>query len=231
MASHEGGYMECARAINRSIDAIRKNPASRNDAATAAEARFGEAERHLRRMEAALQTLEGSERTSREQAVSRCKQDFQSLKTELNRALNDADNAELTGLSGGGRGGGGRIGGGGYQPPTSGDGGWGGPSSAPPTSGMRGTELLEESRRIIGETEEIGDQVMGDMENQRHQLLSEHEKVLETRGFISDARQTLSTMGWRELQHKAMLVAIIIILFVSICLVLWFRFINKPKDR
>jgi len=74
-------------------------------------------------------------------------------------------------------------------------------------------------------------QVMGDMENQRHQLLSAHEKVLETRGFISDARQTLSTMGWRELQHKAMLVAIIILLFASICLVLWFRFINKPKKR
>eukprot|EP00618_Florenciella_parvula_P014426 CAMPEP_0119478494 /NCGR_PEP_ID=MMETSP1344-20130328/8208_1 /TAXON_ID=236787 /ORGANISM="Florenciella parvula, Strain CCMP2471" /LENGTH=233 /DNA_ID=CAMNT_0007512671 /DNA_START=63 /DNA_END=764 /DNA_ORIENTATION=- len=231
-SAHESGYSECARAINRAIDAIRRNPEDRLGAVDAAEERFGEAERHLRRMEAAIQSLEGPERTSREQAVSRCKQDFQSLKNELNRALNNADSAELTGMSGGSGGGGVRRGGGqGYQPPTSGAGDWGGPSSAPPTTGVRGTELLEESRRIIGETEEIGDQVMGDMENQRHQLLSAHEKVLETRGFISDARQTLSTMGWRELQHKAMLVAIIILLFASICLVLWFRFINKPKKR
>ena len=63
-------------------------------------------------------------------------------------------------MSGGSGGGGVRRGGGqGYQPPTSGAGDWGGPSSAPPTTGVRGTELLEESRRIIGETEEIGDQV------------------------------------------------------------------------
>ena len=217
--------------------------ADRIGAVDAAEERFGEAERHLRRMEAAIQSLEGSERQSREQAVSRCKQDFQSLKNELNRvsptlhapcsmlhhaprstphagakrthnqppqtlepsntrtlddapllnpqtsrtlssrcampatlspptthhqtthhppptqALNDADNAELTGMSGGSGGGVRRGGGQGYQPPTSGAGGWGGPSSAPPTTGARGTELLEESRRIIGETEEIGDQV------------------------------------------------------------------------
>ena len=99
----------------------------------------------------------------------------------------------------------------------------------------RSTQLLENSMRVIGETETIGDSVSSDLESQRAQLINAHGKVSEMRQFTGDARTILRSMGRRAIMEKCVLVGIILVLIVSIILVVYYRFLGggekSKKDR
>ena len=90
----------------------------------------------------------------------------------------------------------------------------------------RSTQLLEDSMRKIGETEVIGDAVASNMESQRAQLINASDKVHEMRGFTSDARAILRSMGRRAIMEKCVLITIIIVLIISIILVVYYRFLG-----
>lgn len=86
---------------------------------------------------------------------------------------------------------------------------------------MRGTEQLQDARRVVGETEYIGEGIMGQMESQREQLLRAHGQVEEANWFTRSARQVLNNMHYRNVRHKMCLIAIIVFLIGLIILVFW----------
>ena len=90
----------------------------------------------------------------------------------------------------------------------------------------RSTALLENSMRVISDTEAIGDSVASDMESQRSQLMNAHEKVAEMRIFTGDARAILRRMGNRATMEKCALITIIFGLLISIGLVVYYRFLG-----
>lgn len=92
---------------------------------------------------------------------------------------------------------------------------------------MRATQSLEESRRIVAETEEIGEATMGDLRGQREQLINAQERVDETHQFTGEAQRLLRSMGRRECQHKCVLVFIILVLMTANILTLYYLFICK----
>mmetsp|Transcript_43015 Transcript_43015/g.58725 ORF Transcript_43015/g.58725 Transcript_43015/m.58725 type:complete len:100 (-) Transcript_43015:911-1210(-) len=82
---------------------------------------------------------------------------------------------------------------------------------------QRSTKYLEDSYKLLGETEEIGDKVCLDLGNQREQLVDSHEKVMETRSFTKDARKMLISMRNNEMRVR----------FVILCL--WCFILFQPR--
>lgn len=184
-------------------------------------------------MEQEARGLTGPARTDCQQRVTQCRADLTSLKSAVQRVVQRAERVELelgTVRSGGG-----------------------GAADEAEESLQRSTSLLQDSRRLIAETEEIGDQAATDLQGQRQQLLGAHgkvrlllpllapllppvttsrvlEQIMETRLFTEDARRLLRNMSRRELRHKLVLVAIIVVLIISNILVIYYRFIKKNDD-
>ncbi|OQR81335.1 hypothetical protein ACHHYP_16493 [Achlya hypogyna] len=91
---------------------------------------------------------------------------------------------------------------------------------------QRSSDQLEQSKRIVAETEQIGITVMDTLAQQRETLLSAHDKVRETRELTGDARRVLVRMGQRVLTNKITLWFVIVVLVISICLVFYHDFIH-----
>ena len=93
------------------------------------------------------------------------------------------------------------------------------------------TATLEKSRMIIAQTDEIGNQTINNMENQKEQLVGAAAKVDETRGYTSNARDVLTAMANRALRHTACVALVIIILLGLNVLTIYFAFIDKDKKK
>ncbi|KDO25064.1 hypothetical protein SPRG_09203 [Saprolegnia parasitica CBS 223.65] len=91
---------------------------------------------------------------------------------------------------------------------------------------QRSSDQLEQSKRIVAETEQIGITVMDTLAQQRETLLSTHDKVRETRELTGDARRVLLRMSQRVLTNKITLWFVIVVLVISICLVFYHDFIH-----
>lgn len=93
----------------------------------------------------------------------------------------------------------------------------------------KSTATLEKSRMIIAQTDEIGNEVINNMENQKEQLVGAAAKVDETRGYTSDAKDVLTAMANRALRHTACVALVIIILLGLNVITIYFAFVDKNK--
>jgi vesicle transport through interaction with t-SNAREs protein 1 len=91
----------------------------------------------------------------------------------------------------------------------------------------KSTALLEQSRMVVAQTEQIGNTVLTDLENQREILTDAHDKVEETRSFTNQAKYVLREMGIRGAFHKACVMVTIVILLGAIGAIVYFGFLNK----
>lgn len=82
---------------------------------------------------------------------------------------------------------------------------------------------LLDSRRVLEETEEIGQGVVGDLESQRESLLRSQAHVRQTGGISTRARRLLRSIARKEFRHRLILYLIIVGLSVAIVLVLYFK--------
>jgi len=89
------------------------------------------------------------------------------------------------------------------------------------------TATLEKSRAIIADTENIGDQIITDMESQKEKLQDAKEKVKDTKSLTSEARRVLRTMGYRNVMHKICVACTIVILFGAIVGIGYWVFASK----
>lgn len=89
------------------------------------------------------------------------------------------------------------------------------------------TLLLEQSRSMLANTEEVGSKIITDMGSQKEQLLSAQSKVKETRQFTLDAKTVLRAMGNRAIMHKVCVVFTIIVLAGAIVGIGYYGFSKK----
>jgi hypothetical protein len=92
-----------------------------------------------------------------------------------------------------------------------------------------GTAGLEKSRQLIAESENIGNKISGDLENQKETLVDAKGKVQETKQFTTDARGILRMMGRRNVYHKLIMITIILVLFGAICVTFYYGIIDSKK--
>lgn len=89
------------------------------------------------------------------------------------------------------------------------------------------TATLEQSRRLVAESEAIGNTIITDMNNQKETLIDAREKVKETKSFTVDARKILRVMSNRAVVHKICVIVTIIALAAGICAITYYGFIAK----
>lgn len=88
---------------------------------------------------------------------------------------------------------------------------------------------LEQSRQILAQTENIGVNIITDLESQKEILIDAQGKVKETRQFTMDAKKVLRIMGNRAAMHKCCVIFTIIILAGAIGAIAYYGFFAKDS--
>ncbi|CCI42793.1 hypothetical protein ABG067_000305 [Albugo candida] len=95
---------------------------------------------------------------------------------------------------------------------------------------QRSSTQLEQSRRLVAETEQIGFSVLDSLSQQREGLLSAHQKVRETQDVTRDTRILLKRMTRRILKNHLILWSVIVLLVIAICFVIYQDFIRPTRS-
>ena len=90
----------------------------------------------------------------------------------------------------------------------------------------RGTQSLARSELIAAETDEIGVQIIGDLDDQRETLLRTKDKLDETREDLSRSQKVLNAISLKLGTNKLLLVVIIILELAVIGGIVYIRFIK-----
>ncbi|ETI52903.1 hypothetical protein, variant 1 [Phytophthora nicotianae CJ01A1] len=93
----------------------------------------------------------------------------------------------------------------------------------------KSSKKLEDTHRIVAETEEVGIAVLDTLASQRESLLGAHEKVRETGAMTTEARRILQRMTRRIITNTIVLYTTIFVLIVAICYVIYADFIRATR--
>lgn len=88
----------------------------------------------------------------------------------------------------------------------------------------RQTETLLESRRTLAETEEVAMGITENLDSNRQSILSAHEKVHVTGGFIGQSQSILRRMQLRESRRKIMVYAVFVLLAITFIIIIYLAF-------
>ncbi|CAB1116051.1 unnamed protein product [Ectocarpus sp. CCAP 1310/34] len=219
--SHEESYHRCSMSINRAINGIQLNNLVDAVGATSLPLDLQEAEQHVKGMEIEARSMKGNERRQCQSRANQCRADLKALRRSIDQAGQRAQAEELMRRSGGGA-----IGG---EPRSFSEGGGDlrglGPDLAQQSLARRVLSRLslQDSRRVLEETEGIGRGVMGDLESQRESLLRSRASVRDTGAAAGQARRLLGSISRRELRHRLCLYAVIALLSAAIVFVLYLK--------
>ncbi|KUF97789.1 hypothetical protein AM588_10009794 [Phytophthora nicotianae] len=97
------------------------------------------------------------------------------------------------------------------------------------TCAAQSSKKLEDTHRIVAETEEVGIAVLDTLASQRESLLGAHEKVRETGAMTTEARRILQRMTRRIITNTIVLYTTIFVLIVAICYVIYADFIRATR--
>lgn len=92
------------------------------------------------------------------------------------------------------------------------------------------TAMLESSRMMVAQTEDIGNTILTDLENQKDTLIGAQAKVTQTKEYTVEAKGILNSMGKRACMQKVCLFMTIIVLAAAIGVILYFGFINNKNQ-
>ncbi|KAL7680782.1 putative vesicle transport v-SNARE domain superfamily protein [Plasmopara halstedii] len=92
---------------------------------------------------------------------------------------------------------------------------------------IKSSKTLEDTHRIVAETEEVGIAVLDSLASQRQSLLGAQEKVRETGAMTIEARRILQRMTRRIITNTIVLYTTIFALLVAICYVIYADFIRS----
>ncbi|ETV93682.1 hypothetical protein H310_12449 [Aphanomyces invadans] len=207
--SLEEDYIDCKRTINNSIHDL-SSLDQRHVASQMAQANVVEAQRCIKLMSVELRGKTPAVRKVMQAKINVYRDELQGLQRDLDRALLLSKQISSTSSSSSS-------------------------SSAAQYDRLvantdrlqRASDQLEQSKRIVQETEQIGISVMDTLAQQRETLLSAHDKVKDTRETAGDARRVLQRMSQRMLTHKLTLWFVILVLIVAIVLVFYHDFIKR----
>jgi len=93
----------------------------------------------------------------------------------------------------------------------------------------RGSQSVGRSQRIAAETDEVGVQIIGDLDDQRESLIRTKDKLKETDTNLGKSRRILNSMAIRVATNKLLLAIIIVVELAILGGVVYLKFFNKKK--
>ena len=91
------------------------------------------------------------------------------------------------------------------------------------------TNMLEQSRQILFETEKVGGVALSDLSHQKERLLSGQEHVRETKNVSTQVRAILRRMVCKAYMQKGIVISVALILLAAIVLVSYYGLVRKWK--
>ncbi len=172
------------------------------------EGEFSETEGYLKAMEVELKSLGAADRKNAQQKVNDFKEEYRQL---LQRYQLSKQNAEAQALKGG-------------------------PSARTKLVNNnqkldQSTAMLEETRRVLAQTEQTGNVILTDLENQKETLMDAHSKVQEVHSLTDRAKEVLKQMRNRAIAHKICLFFTILVLFGAIVGLAYYGFGGKKAKK
>jgi len=95
---------------------------------------------------------------------------------------------------------------------------------------QKGTEKLRAARQTALETEQIGANIMADLETQRQTLERSRATLAGANVGLDRSRKILSGMGRRAQANKALMCLIILALIGMIFLIIWLKWFFTPSN-
>ncbi|XP_063985083.1 vesicle transport through interaction with t-SNAREs homolog 1A [Diachasmimorpha longicaudata] len=86
---------------------------------------------------------------------------------------------------------------------------------------------LQNGYRLVLETEEIGSQVLKDLHDQRETIQRSRGRLRETDAELGRGSRLLSSMIFRSIQQRLILVAVAVILVIVGCIVIYYSFTSR----
>ena len=93
---------------------------------------------------------------------------------------------------------------------------------------QRGTDKLKAAAQIALETEQVGESIMSDLENQRQTIAHARGTLAGASAGLDRSKRLLQGMASRAWKNKLLMMAIIFILFFMIIFIVWFNWFYHP---
>lgn len=208
--SLEADFVDSKMAINNSIsDILRGGANTVNNASQIAQARVVEAQRCMKLMSVEVRGRQPSLRKAMQAKINMYRDELQGLIRDLERAQLMSRESKAAG-----------------------------PASQ--TSQYErlvkntdrlndSTKTLDDTHRLVADTEEVGITVLDSLAQQRESLLGSHEKVRETGAMTIEARRILQRMTRRIITNTIVLYTTIFVLIAAILYVLYADFIKASS--
>jgi len=204
---YEENFLNSTRIVSRGIHKLGEAAGNVDQVISSSvdiEGELSEAEGYLKAMDVEYRTMASNDKRAAQQKVTDYKEEYRMMQQNYQTAKFQAESLALKG----------------------------GPSSRTRLlqANQRldhSTSTLEQSRRLVGQTEKIGDSILADMEMQKETLMDAQSKVKETKGFTVEAKRVLRLMGNRAFMHKCCVWFTIIFLAAIIGVVAYFGFLQK----
>ena len=94
-----------------------------------------------------------------------------------------------------------------------------------------GTDRLESTRRVLGETEDVALGISEQLHRDRQVISGIRDKTAETGGLMDNARRIVRSMSRRECQQKLIMACFALFLLAAIILIVYFAFIKPEQDK
>eukprot|EP01089_Gocevia_fonbrunei_P019043 TRINITY_DN659_c0_g1_i7.p1 TRINITY_DN659_c0_g1~~TRINITY_DN659_c0_g1_i7.p1 ORF type:complete len:229 (+),score=42.16 TRINITY_DN659_c0_g1_i7:281-967(+) len=86
------------------------------------------------------------------------------------------------------------------------------------------SERIRQMRETIAATEDVAEDIMGELAEQRNLMERMLESLRDINGTLDTAKRTMGRIGSRIIMHKFLLLVIILILIAIIIVVVWIKF-------
>ena len=204
---YEENFLNSTRCVSRGVHKLGESNGNVDQVISASveiEGELSEAEGYLKAMDVEYRTMSSSDKRSAQQKVTDYKEEYRMMQGNYQTAKFHAESMALKG----------------------------GPSARTRLLQANqkldhSTSTLEQSRRLVGQTERIGDGILADLEMQKETLMDAQSKVKETKGFTVEAKRVLRLMGNRAFMHKCCVMFMIFFLAAVIGVVAYFGFIQR----
>ena len=92
----------------------------------------------------------------------------------------------------------------------------------------RQTDKLKAATQIALETEQVGASILSDLEDQRNTIAHARATLAGASAGLDRSARLLKGMGRRALKNKMLMYVIIVVLFIMISFIIWFKWLYHP---
>eukprot|EP01031_Cornospumella_fuschlensis_P041133 gene41133-50183_t len=193
--AYDSEFAALTKDITKNLSELKNDPQSGSSAIKMIDALLSQTQDLIKQMEVELRSHDAATRKSLTEKVNVYKKTRQNLKSDFERAKEESERSALIGEK-----------------------------SAEHRQRLlnandklsRQNEMIMNAHRTVLETEEAGEEILGELGRNREKILSSREKAHEFTGITDTARRLLASMNKRETRQKYTLVFIGVVLVIAI---------------